>query len=274
MFFLKPQSQWERILTKPLDKQTKFLNKVCKVNKRDALEIREAFFDGLSFSLIKEIFKLVRNVVDSGGIDPEFEKIICDRLLRITDVEDLYPEEYEDDDDNLIYGEGYHVYTASYSDLDIVIDFVNKNKSINSLCDLGSGTGRALFYMALMLERNLSLKGIELVRERVDFTNSLTSYFDLPHLEFMTADFIKKPECLEGYDAYYFYDPVSTNQVPILVSHFEKMIDSGQKFYLLFISGWDDIMLNALNNFDKIELVESNPSQKQVDRFVNIYKVK
>jgi len=52
MFFKSPQAQWQNILSKPLKQQTKFLNKVCKVNRRDALVIREAFFDNLSFDLV------------------------------------------------------------------------------------------------------------------------------------------------------------------------------------------------------------------------------
>jgi hypothetical protein len=273
MFFLKPHAQWERILSKPIEKQIKFLNKVCHVNKRDALVIREAFFDNLSFPLIKEIFLLVRRVVDAGGIDPEFEKIICDRLLRITEVEELYPEEYEDDDDNVIFGEGYHVYTASYSDLDFVIDFIKKNESIKSICDLGSGSGRAIFYLSLMLNSNYRFKGIELVEQRVDFTNKLVNYFDLTNVEFEAADFLKRPETFDGYDAYYLYDPVGTNQVPILISLFEEKIKRGEKFYILFISGWDDVMLNALNGLDSLELKQSLESTKQDERFVNFYQV-
>lgn len=273
MFFLKPHAQWERILSKPLEKQIKFLNKVCHVNKRDALVIREAFFDNLSFSLIKDIFLLVRRVVDAGGIDADFEKIICDRLLRITEVEELYPEEYEDDEDNVIFGEGYHVYTASYSDLDFLIDFIKKNEGIKSICDLGSGSGRAVLYMALMLNSNYKLKGIELVEDRVKFTNELVDYFKLPNVEFEAANFLNNPETFDGFDAYYLYDPVGTKQVPHLISLFEEKIKRGEKFYILFISGWDDIMLNALNKLEGLELKQSLESTKQDDRFVNFYQV-
>ena len=45
-------------------------------------------------------------------------------------------------------------------------------------------------------------------------------------------------------------------------------------FYIIFISGWDDLMLNALDGLENLEKLETNKSRKQIDRFVNFYKVK
>jgi hypothetical protein len=270
--FDSPKTQWEKILTKPLKKQSSFLNKVCKVNRRDALVIREAFFDNLSFGLVRQIFKLVRDVVDDGAMDYSFKDIIYDRLLGICDIAHLYPE-HEDEDNNIISGEGYHVYTACYYDLDLIVDFINSHTDIKSVCDLGSGSGRALFYMALKADRDIEFAGLELVGERVEFTNNIALHFDLKNMYFKTSDFLENPEDFQGFGAYYLYDPVGTDDVPLLISYFEKMIANGDKFYILFVSGWDDIMLNCLNNLETLENLESISSRKQQDRFVNFYKV-
>ncbi|OIQ20019.1 MAG: hypothetical protein BM556_05895 [Bacteriovorax sp. MedPE-SWde] len=272
MFFKSPQAQWQNILTKPLKQQTKFLNKVCKVNRRDALVIREAFFDNLSFDLVRDIFKLVNNVVDSDGIDPSFRELIFDRLFGVLDIEHLYPEDEEDD--NVISGDGYHVYTANYHDLDLIVDFVNSCKDIKSICDLGSGSGRALLYMALEMNRELNYLGLELVNDRVEFTNDIAQKFSLENLKFKTCNFLSQPDMFEGFDAYYFYDPVGTDDVPKLISLFQDKISKGESFYILFISGWDDIMLNALNDLKGLEKLSSTHSRKQDDRFVSFYKSK
>ncbi|WP_034721232.1 hypothetical protein, partial [Bacteriovorax sp. DB6_IX] len=84
----------ESILSKSLEEKTKFLNKICHINKRDALVLEERLFDGLSFSLVKEIFVLVEEVISANGFDPSFKPLIFDRLLQIIDIEELYPEEY------------------------------------------------------------------------------------------------------------------------------------------------------------------------------------
>ncbi|EQC52199.1 methyltransferase domain-containing protein, partial [Bacteriovorax sp. DB6_IX] len=265
--------KWESILSKSLEEKTKFLNKICHINKRDALVLEERLFDGLSFSLVKEIFVLVEEVISANGFDPSFKPLIFDRLLQIIDIEELYPEEYDDSDSNIIHGEGYHVYSASYEDLKRLTTFISDHPEIHSLCDLGSGSGRALFYMALMSSPKIKFHGLELVKERVDFTNNIVNHFAIPNLSFQTSNFLDTPEDLEGYDAYYLFDPVGTDDVPRLIASFEKMIKEGKKFYMLFISGWDDLMLNALDSLDGLEKLDSFDSQKQDDRFVNFYKV-
>lgn len=270
--FKTPKKQWEVILTKPLEKQSRFLNKVCKVNRRDALIIREAFFDNLSFELTRKIFKLVLDVVDSGAMDYSFQDIIFDRLLGVSAIAHLYPEDH-DREENIIFGEGYHVYTASYHDLDILIDFINSHEDIKSVCDLGSGSGRAIFYMALKAQRDLEFVGLELVSERVDFTNAIVKNFALGNVMFKTSNFLENPKSFLGFDAYYLYDPVGTDDVDLLVSYFAKMISNGDKFYILFVSGWDEIMLNELNNLKGLKLLSSTNSHKQEDRYINFYKV-
>lgn len=270
--FKSPARQWEIILTKPLEKQAAFLNKVCKVNKKDRLVIREAFFENLSFDLIKPIFKMVLDVVEADKIDHSFLELIQDRLLWITKVAHLYPRDI-DAEENIIEGEEYNVYSACYYDLDLVIDFINSHDDIKTLCDLGSGSGRALLYIILMSNRSLECVGLELIDNRVEFTNSLARHFKLPNLFFKTSDFLDNPEDFLGFDAYYLYDPVGTDDVPLLISHFEKMITDGAKFYILFISGWDDLMLNALGELENLELIDSISSRKQLDRYVNFYKV-
>jgi len=274
MFFLSPKSQWEKVLSQPLAKQVKFLNKVCKINKRDALEIREVFFEKLDYPLVRKIVKLVNDVVEAGEFDPSFVPLIYDRLLRVIDVEDLYPEEYQDDDDNVIFGEGYHVYSAGYKDLDLLVDFVNSHKDIKSLCDLGSGSGRALLYLALQIEQKMNYLGLELVDERVVFTNAIADHFQLENVSFKTSNFLETPTDFHGYDSYYLYDPVGTTQVPTLIAHFKELIASGAKFYILFISGWDEIMLTALDEMDDLEKLSTTNSRKQEGRVVNFYKVK
>ncbi len=269
--FQSPVTQWEKILNKPLKNQIKFLNKVCSVNKRDDLIIREAFFNNLSFELIKRIFRLVEDVVQADGIDYSFQDIIYDRLLRVTGIAHLYPEDKEAED-NIIEGEGYHVYSAGYHDLDLLVDFVHQHKDIHSLCDLGSGSGRALLYLALEIERDMKYLGLELVDERVDFTNSIADYFSLENVRFKASDFLDTPEDFLGYDAYYLYDPVGTDDVDLLASYFQKMIDDGAKFYILFISGWDDLMVNALGKIKGLKILSSVKSHKQQGRVVNFYK--
>lgn len=270
--FKTPVAQWEKILTKPLKNQIKFLQKVCKVNRRDELVIREAFFDNLSFDLVKRIFILVEDVVQADGIDYSFQDIIQDRLLRVTGIAHLYPEDKEAED-NIIEGEGYHVYSAGYHDLDLLVVFLDSHKDIKSICDLGSGSGRALLYLALMTSGERKYKGLELVDERVDFTNSIANYFSLKNVSFLASDFLDTPEDFIGYDGYYLYDPVGTDDVDLLTSYFEKMIKDGAKFYILFISGWDELMVNALNNLEKLELISTVKSHKQEGRVVNFYKV-
>lgn len=270
--FKSPAKQWEIVLTKSLDKQSAFLNKVCKINKRDQLVIREAFFEQLSFDLVKKIFKLVVDVVDSGKMDHSFRDLIMDRLLWITKIAHLYPEDLEVEE-NIIFGEEYSVYSASYYDLDLVINFINSRDDIKSLCDLGSGSGRALLYIMLMACRRLECVGLELVGERVEVTNSIARHFDLKNLFFKTSNFLDSPSDFLGFDAYYLFDPVGTDDVSLLISQFEKMIMNGDKFYILFISGWDDLMLNALNDLAGLELINSINSRKQQDRYVNFYKV-
>ncbi len=270
--FRSPRSQWEKILTKPLKKQTAFLNKICEVSPDDELLIIENFFENLSFALVRKIFKLVKDVVGSGGMDLSFQQIIFDRLFGICEIAELYPEDRQAEN-NIISGEGYHVYTASYADLDLLIEFVNSRDDINSICDLGSGSGRALLYMALEVNKDLEYLGLELVDERVEYTNSIVRNFDLKNLSFKTCDFLGNPEAFLGYDAYYLYDPVGTEDVPLLISYFEKMIADGAKFYILFISGWDELMLDALNKLENLEKIDSVHSQKQENRYVNFYKV-
>lgn len=272
MFFKSPKTQWENILTKPLKKQSDFLCKVCKVNKNDNLVIREAFFNDLSFSLTKQIFRLVKNVVATDRIDISFQDIILDRLLGVSDVAHLYPEDREAEN-NIITGEGYHVYTASYRDLDLIIDFIKSRDDIKNLCDLGSGSGRALFYMALELSQKIQFMGLELIDERIQFTQNIANVFKLDNMKFKTSNFLETPEDFSGFDSYYLYDSVGTEDVPLLVSYFENMIQEGAKFYILFISGWDDIMLNELDSLEGLSKIDSNKSFKQEDRFVNFYKV-
>ncbi|MFG1505958.1 methyltransferase domain-containing protein [Halobacteriovorax sp. ZH5_bin.2] len=277
MFFQKSDKKWKKVLAEPIDKQSKFLNKICKINKRDSLVLTERYFDGIDYPLMAEIFKSVKTIISRGEFDPSFRDLIYDRLLRIIDIEHLYPEEYEDgnecngDDDNVIFGENYHVYTACYDDLDLLINFINSRDDIKSVCDLGSGTGRALLYMALMMNKKLNYLGLELVDERVQFTNSVSEHFQLDHVKFQTCDFLENPEAFAGHDVYYLYDSVGTENVPRLVSHFKDLIDSGSKFYLLFISGWDEIMLNALDNLCGLKKIESHTSRKQEGRVVNFY---
>lgn len=271
-FFQSPATQWENVLTKPLEQQSKFLNKICHVNRRERMIIREAFFDNLSFDLVKNIFKLVKNVVDAGEIDYSFRGLILDRLLWVTKIAHLYPENL-DVEENIIFGEEYEVYTASYYDLDIIIEFINSCSDINSLCDLGSGSGRALLYIALEVEKKLEYVGLELVNDRVEFTNMIAKNFCLDNMFFKTSNFLKTPEDLKGFDAYYLYDPVGTDDVSLLISHFKKMIDDGAKFYIIFISGWDHLMLDALNSLESLKQINSVSSRKQQDRFVNFYKV-
>ncbi|MGI4993504.1 methyltransferase domain-containing protein [Halobacteriovorax sp. GFR7] len=277
MFFQKSDKKWKKVLAEPIDKQSKFLNKICKINKRDSLVLTERYFDGIDYPLMADIFKSVKTIISRGEFDPSFRDLIYDRLLRIIDIEHLYPEEYEDgnecngDDDNVIFGENYHVYTACYDDLDLLINFINSRDDIKSVCDLGSGTGRALLYMALMMNKRLNYLGLELVDERVQFTNSVSEHFHLDHVKFQTCDFLENPEAFAGHDVYYLYDSVGTDNVPRLVSHFKELIDTGAKFYLLFISGWDEIMLNALDNLSGLKKIESHTSRKQQGRVVNFY---
>lgn len=270
--FQKPVTQWEKILEKPLDKQIKFLQKVCKVNRHDDLVIREVFFDNLDFPLIKQIFKLVDRVVAAGGIDPSFQDLIYDRLLRVIGIEHLYPED-RNAEDNIIEGEGYHVYSANYLDLDRIINFINTHDDIKSVCDLGSGSGRALLYMVLETSRDIQYVGLELVEERVEFTNDISKYFGLKNLFFKTSDFLDTPSDFTGFNAYYLYDPVGTDDVDLLISYFVKMIEDGHKFYILFISGWDDLFLDAMAKLERLEKLSSYPSHKQPGRFVNFYQV-
>ncbi|MFG1499528.1 methyltransferase domain-containing protein [Halobacteriovorax sp. XZX-3] len=278
MFFQKADKKWKKVLAGPIDQQSKFLNKICQVNSRDALVLRERFFDNIEFPLMTEIFKSVKKIIARGEFDPSFRDLIYDRLLRIIDIEHLYPEEYEEgnecngDDDNVIFGENYHVYTACYDDLDLLISFINSRSDIKSVCDLGSGTGRALLYMALMMDKKLDYLGLELVEERVEFTKSVASYFKLDNVKFETCDFLENPQAFAGRDVYYLYDSVGTDNVPRLIAHFKDLIDSGAKFYLLFISGWDEIMLNALDNLAGLEKLESHQSRKQKGRVVNFYR--
>ncbi len=275
--FLNPQKRWQQVLSRPLADQSKFLNKICKINRRDALVLKEAYFDNLDFETVGEIMTLVKNVITAGQFDPSFRDLIYDRLLKVIDIEHLYPEEYEEgnecngDDNNIIFGENYHVYTACYDDLDLLVEFINAHPEITSLCDLGSGTGRALLYLALKIKSKLNYLGLELVDERVQFTNKLASEFKLDNLKFKTCDFLENPKAFAGYDAYYLYDSVGTDNVPRLISHFKDLIDSGAKFYLLFISGWDEIMLSALNSLDGLEMLEGHDSNKQEGRVVNFY---
>jgi hypothetical protein len=271
--FSSPVTQWEKILTKPLKNQIKFLCKVCKVNRRDNLIIREAFFNNLSFELVRRIFKLVKDVVKADGIDYSFQEIILDRLIGVSGIAHLYPDDVEVED-NIIFGEGYHVYTACYNDLDLLVEFIDSRDDINSLCDLGSGSGRALFYLALEVKkREIEYAGLELVNDRVEFTNSIAQNFKLKNMLFKTSDFLETPEDFLGFDSYYLYDPVGTDEVDELISYFEKMIIDGAKFYILFISGWDELMLDALNNLKGLEQISSVKSRKQLDRYVNFYKV-
>lgn len=270
--FKSPVAQWEAIFNKSLDKQYKFLNKVCKVNRRDALVIREAFFNKLSFALVQNIFDLVERAIENDKFDGSFREIVFDRLLGISNIAHLYPENRKAAD-NLIHGEQYHIYSACYNDLDIVNDFIDSHQDITTICDLGSGSGRSLFYMALKAQRRLDFLGLELVKERIDFTNNIANGFCLDNLRFKQSNFLESPKDFDGFSAYYLFDPVGTNDVPLLISYFEKLISDGAKFYMLFISGWDDIMLNALNKVSKLELLSSSPSSKQDDRYVNFYKV-
>lgn len=270
--FQSPRAQWEKILAKPLKNQSKFLNKICKVNRKDRLLIRGAFFEELSFPLVRQIFKLVRNVVDADQMDPGFQEVIFDRLIGVSEISHLYPKDH-DAEDNIIFGEEYHVYSACYHDLDIVVEFINAHDDIKSLCDLGSGAGRAIFFITLEVNHDLECVGLELVEERVDFSNAIVQKFNLKNLFFKTSDFLDTPDDFHGFDAYYLFDPVGTDEVPLLISHFEKMIKDGAKFYILFISGWDNIMLDALNELSGLELIDSKISRKQEDRFVNFYKV-
>lgn len=270
--FKTPSAQWEKILTKPLEKQIKFLNKVCSVSRNDSLMIRGAFFNNLSFDLVKKVFKLVRNVVKNDGIDSSFEDLILDRLLWVSEIAHLYPED-RSVAENIIFGEGYHVYSAAYDDLDLINKFLNSRDDIESLCDLGSGTGRALLYIALEADRKIDYLGLELVSNRVEFTNSIASHFQLGHLNFKTSNFLETPQDFQGYDAYYLYDPVGTDDVSLLISYFAKMIQDGAKFYIIFISGWDDLMHNALNDLTGLKMISTHKSLKQKDRVVNFYKV-
>ena len=270
--FKTPVAQWEKILTKPLKNQVKFLKKICKVNRHDHLIIRGAFFNNLSFELVRQIFPLVKNVIKTDAIDYSFEDIILDRLLGVSEIAHLYIED-KDAETNIIHGEGYHVYTANYHDLDLLVDFVNSHLDIKSILDLGSGSGRALFYLALEINRDLEYVGLELVDERVNFTNQIAKNFSLSNMLFKTSNFLETPEDFEGFGCYYLYDPVGTDDVDLLLSYFEKMIKDGSKFYIMFISGWDELMLDGLNSLEGLKMISTVSSHKQPDRYVNFYEV-
>jgi SAM-dependent methyltransferase len=192
--------------------------------------------------------------------------------MPIENIPEIYIEDKEAET-NIIHGEGYHVYTANYHDLDLLVDFVNSHADIKSVCDLGSGSGRALFYLALEINRELEYVGLELVDDRVKFTNSIAQKFKLNNMLFKTSDFLETPEEFLGFGCYYLYDPVGTDDVDLLLSYFEKMIKDGAKFYIMFISGWDELMLDGLNNLEGLEIISTVSSHKQPDRYVNFYKV-
>jgi len=270
--FKTPIAQWENILTKPLKNQIKFLKKICRVNRHDHLIIRGAFFDNLSFDMVRQIFPLVKNVIETDAIDYSFEDIILDRLLGVSEIAHLYIEDKEAET-NIIHGEGYHVYTANYLDLDLLVDFVKTHGDIKSICDLGSGSGRALFYLALEISRDLEYVGLELVDDRVQFTNEIAKKFKLKNMLFKTSDFLETPEDFLGFSCYYLYDPVGTDDVDLLLSYFQKMIKDGAKFYIMFISGWDELMLDGLNKLDGLKMISTVNSHKQPDRYVNFYEV-
>lgn len=274
-FLKSPSSQWESAIKGTLSEKVQFLNSICKINENEALVFNERFFSGLKFPLISKIFLLVDEVVASGGFDPDFKEVIYDRLLSISDVQDLYPEEYVEGEDNIIFGEGYYVYTACYEDLALVKNFIAKHEEIRNICDLGAGSGRSLFYLNLMtqdLNRDFKYIGLELVDERVQFTNSLVLDFELKNMMFKTCDFIKNPEAFRGFDGYYVFDPVGTDDVPKLASHFKDLIASGKTFYIFFISGWDEMLLNALESLSGLVKIEGHKSHKQEGRVVNFYK--
>jgi len=128
--------------------------------------------------------------------------------------------------------------------------------------------------MALQADKNVEYVGLELINDRVEFTNSIVERFGLKNIFFKTSNFLETPDDLKGFDAYYLYDPVGTDDVNLLISHFEKMIAEGNKFYIIFVSGWDELMLDALNSLETLEKLDSISSRKQVDRYVNFYKVK
>jgi len=129
--FKSPRAQWEIILTKPLKKQSKFLNKICYVNRRDNLILRGAFFENLSFSLVRKIFKMVKDIVEVEEIDFSLRELIFDRLLWVSEIAHLYPID-RNAEENIIAGEGYHVYSACYYDLDLINTFLNSKDDINS----------------------------------------------------------------------------------------------------------------------------------------------
>ena len=90
---------------------------------------------------------------------------------------------------------------------------------------------------------------------------------------FKTSDFLETPEDFLGFSCYYLYDPVGTDDVDLLISYFQKMIKEGAKFYIMFISGWDELMLDGLNKLDGLKMIRSVNSHKQPDRYVNFYEV-
>jgi SAM-dependent methyltransferase len=205
-------------------------------------------------------------------MDFSFRDLIYDRLLGVSEIAHLYPVDKESEE-NIIEGEEYHIYSACYDDLDLVIDFVNERSDINSVCDLGSGPGRSLLYLALKMNRELEYVGLEIINNRVEFTNAIAQDFGLKNLFFQTSNFLESPDDFLGFDAYYLFDPVGTDDVPLLISYFEKMIADGAKFYIMFISGWDELMLDALDNLASLEKINSVDSRKQLDRYVTFYKV-
>jgi len=271
--FTTPLAQWEKTFNKPLKNQAEFLKKICKVNRHDHLIIDGAYFDKLSFDMLRQIFPLVKNAIETDAIDYNFQDIILDRLLGVSDIAPLYIED-EEVESNIIHGEGYHVYTAHYHDLDLLVKFINSHKDIKSICDLGSGSGRALFYLALEIDRELEYVGLELVEDRVKFTNKIAHNFNLNNMFFKKSNFLETPEDFKGFCCYYLYDPVGNDDVDSLISCFDKMIKDGAKFYIMFISGWDNLMLDGLNSVEGLEMISTVSSHKQLDRFVNFYKVK
>ena len=93
--FTTPLAQWEKTFNKPLKNQAEFLKKICKVNRHDHLIIDGAYFDKLSFDMLRQIFPLVKNAIETDAIDYNFQDIILDRLLGVSDIAHLYIEDEE-----------------------------------------------------------------------------------------------------------------------------------------------------------------------------------
>ncbi len=154
---------------------------------------------------------------------------------------------------------GSFEYAHAQTHYSLLIDIFNylRPPGKKSLVDIGSGFGRVGFFLNLCFPE-LKYLGLELVEERVDCANKIAEKNNFYNCKFMTQDLSDKEYVLPKADFYYFYDPLSEENLKKVILDLElQHKHNASHFMIIALSGYDDLLLEYLKSQPWLQVIRS-----------------